>query len=203
MSSSNSSVPHTLTQLINNNTNNINIPLAHQRQSNPTNSVVYLDIAINDELIGRIVIELFYDTVPLTCENFRQFCIGYIDKQQQLIGYKHCTFHRVIKHFMIQGGDILHNNGTGTVSIYGNKFNDENFILKHKYGAVSMANAGSNSNGSQFFIITNNDSSHLDNKHVVFGSLIDGIDVVKRIENIKTNNDAPTVPVVISGCGEL
>lgn len=199
-------IPANLSELLHNNPTNINIPLAHPAQSLPTDPVVYMDITINGMPRGRITIELYSHIVPLTAENFRQLCVGHVDKLTgRLLGYKDCSFHRVIKDFMVQGGDILNNNGTGVTSIYNGKpFNDENFTVKHdKAGLLSMANAGPNSNGSQFFI-TLNACQHLDGKHVVFGQVIDGMQTVRKIEAVTTGDqDKPTLPVVISDCGEL
>ncbi|XP_044509105.1 peptidyl-prolyl cis-trans isomerase CYP40-like isoform X2 [Mangifera indica] len=167
----------------------------------------FLDISIGEELEGRIVVELYNDVVPKTVENFRALCTG-----ERGIGpntsvplhFKGVCFHRVIKGFMIQGGDISAGDGTGGESIYGLKFEDENFELKHeRKGMLSMANAGPNTNGSQFFITTTR-TSHLDGKHVVFGKVIKGMGVVRSIEHVTTGeNDCPTVDVIITDCGEI
>ncbi|KAG7562090.1 hypothetical protein FFLO_02469 [Filobasidium floriforme] len=166
----------------------------------------YFDITIDSRPAGRIVFELFQDVVPKTTDNFLHLCLG--DKGTTESGaklsYEGSGFHRVIKGFMLQGGDFTAHNGTGGVSIYGEKFEDENFDLKHdKPFLLSMANAGPGTNGSQFFITTVK-TPHLDGKHVVFGKVIAGKSLVRRIESLPTSSsDSPVSPVKIASSGVL
>lgn len=167
---------------------------------------VYFDIAIGGQPKGKIVFELYDDIVPKTTDNFRALCTGEKGNGQAgaPLHYKDSAFHRVIKGFMLQGGDFTAGDGTGGESIYGEKFDDENFQLKHtKPFLLSMANAGPGTNGSQFFITTV-PTPHLDGKHVVFGEVVVGKSIVREIENTPTGpNDKPNKPCVISDCNVL
>mmetsp|Transcript_764 Transcript_764/g.1034 ORF Transcript_764/g.1034 Transcript_764/m.1034 type:complete len:192 (+) Transcript_764:70-645(+) len=168
------------------------------------NPVVFFDIAIGNHHVGRIKMELFSDIVPKTAENFRQLCTGEyrIDGKPQ--GYKGCHFHRVWRNFMIQTGDFTSRDGQGNMSIYGTTFKDESFQLKHSSaGLLSMANSGADTNGSQFFI-TCAGADWLDGKHVVFGRVIEGLRVVRMIENVPvTPQNKPKIDVVITQCGQM
>eukprot|EP01095_Lingulamoeba_sp_RSL-Kostka_P018118 TRINITY_DN978_c3_g3_i1.p1 TRINITY_DN978_c3_g3~~TRINITY_DN978_c3_g3_i1.p1 ORF type:complete len:180 (+),score=53.27 TRINITY_DN978_c3_g3_i1:101-640(+) len=171
--------------------------------SNDSNPVVFFDISIGGTAVGRIKMELFADVVPKTAENFRQLCTGEYKKHGLPTGYKNCKFHRIIKDFMIQGGDFINGDGTGRDSIYGDSFEDENFQLEHSVaGLLSSANSGPNSNGCQFFI-TCAECDWLDGKHVVFGRVLEGLRIVRMIENVPVTNSKPQLDVVITECGEL
>ncbi|MFB7512573.1 peptidylprolyl isomerase [Streptomyces sp. NPDC056144] len=159
---------------------------------------VYFDITINDQPAGRIVFQLFDETVPKTAQNFRELATG-----QHGFGYAGSGFHRVIPQFMLQGGDFTNHNGTGGKSIYGEKFADENFKLKHdRPYLLSMANAGPGTNGSQFFVTTVV-TSWLDGKHVVFGEVVEGQDVVDKIEALGSPSGRPSAKVQISASGTV
>jgi peptidylprolyl isomerase len=176
-------------------------PVEPPKKVNKENPVVFLDIKIGDKEARRVELELFKDKVPKTAENFRCLCTG---EKGEKLHYKGSIFHRVIKNFMIQGGDFENANGTGGESIYGKKFDDENFAYSlSREGLLAMANSGPNTNGSQFFI-TLKDCPWLNGKHVVFGQVIKGMDVVKEVEGIETDGqDKPKINVVIENCGEI
>jgi len=169
------------------------------------NPKVFFDMSVGGAPAGRIVMELFADVTPKTAENFRALCTGEkgVGKSGKPLNFKRSTFHRVIPGFMCQGGDFTAGNGTGGESIYGAKFADENFAKKHTGpGILSMANAGKNTNGSQFFICTAK-TEWLDGKHVVFGQVVEGLDVVKAIEGVGSSSGRTSKPVVIADCGQL
>merc|ERR1712112_382921 len=159
---------------------------------------VFFDLNVDGSPIGRVEFELYSDIVPRTAENFRALCTG-----EKGFGYAGSKFHRVIPQFMLQGGDFTRGDGTGGQSIYGNKFNDENFIKKHdKVGLLSMANSGKNTNGSQFFI-TVVLTPWLDGKHVVFGEVVSGYDLVKQVEGYGSSNGKTSREVTIANSGCL
>jgi peptidylprolyl isomerase len=159
---------------------------------------VFFEVSADGESLGRIEFKLYDDVVPETARNFRELATG-----QNGFGYKGSPFHRVIPDFMLQGGDFTNENGTGGKSIYGTKFRDENFQLKHtKPGLLSMANAGPNTNGSQFFITTIV-TDWLDGKHVVFGEVVAGMDVVKAVEKLGSRSGTTSKKIVIADCGTV
>ncbi|KQK20597.1 peptidyl-prolyl cis-trans isomerase CYP63 isoform X1 [Brachypodium distachyon] len=179
------------------------MPRVKKHVANPR---VFMDISIDGQAAERITIELFSDVVPKTAENFRALCTGEKGLGQTTktpLYFKGTNIHRIIKGFMAQGGDFSRGDGRGGESIYGAKFPDENFKLKHDQpGVLSMANSGANSNGSQFFI-TFKATPHLDGKHVVFGKVLNGKDLLKKLEALGSESGKPTSPVKIVDCGEV
>lgn len=172
------------------------------KMSNPK---VFFDILIGKMKAGRVVMELFADVTPKTAENFRALCTGEkgLGRSGKPLHYKGSMFHRIIPNFMCQGGDFTMGNGRGGESIYGLKFDDENFKLKHTgKGILSMANAGPHSNGSQFFICTEK-TSWLDGKHVVFGKVVEGYSVVTEMEKVGSDSGSTRERVVIEDCGQI
>ena len=160
-------------------------------------ATVFFDISINGQNAGRITMDLFNET-PKTSENFRALCTG-----EKGFGYKGSAYHRIIPGFMAQGGDFTAGNGTGGKSIYGNKFPDENFNHKHTgRGILSMANAGPNTNGSQFFM-NFVATPHLDGRHVVFGQVKSGLEVLAAMEQRGSQSGKTSAPIVIADCGQL
>eukprot|EP00033_Pygsuia_biforma_P001814 GCRY01002028.1.p1 GENE.GCRY01002028.1~~GCRY01002028.1.p1 ORF type:complete len:172 (+),score=21.07 GCRY01002028.1:78-593(+) len=169
-----------------------------------SNPIVFFDISIGGQDAGRIKMELFADKVPKTAENFRQLCTGEHKVNGHPVGYKGVSFHRIMKGFMLQGGDFIKGDGKGSFSIYGQTFPDENFSLQHtNAGLLSMANCGPDTNGCQFFI-TCAACDWLDGKHVVFGKVIEGMLTVRKMEAVSVGpNNKPRLAVVVTECGEM
>lgn len=169
----------------------------------PAAVVVFLDLSIGGREVGRVKIRLFSEQVPRTAENFRQLCTGEFRRGGVPVGYKGATFHRIIRGFMIQGGDIVRRDGTGTTSIYGDRFEDESLAgCFDSAGLVAMANSGPNTNGCQFFI-TCAPCDFLNGKHVIVGQVVEGMQVVRLAEEVPVSGSTPRLSVVISDCGEM
>ena len=196
-------LPQSITQEVVNHSSDSQISLQDVQEGfkDPNKGDPYFIITIDGEEAGRLRFQLFDDEVPKTCTNFRHLCTRGLDDKKEPC-YKDSIFHRVIQDFMIQGGDFTNFDGTGGKSIYGDKFEDENFNLKHNQpGLLSMANSGPNTNGSQFFI-TIKETPWLDDKHVVFGILLEGFELLKKIELLpQDDNNKPLKEVKISKCG--
>ena len=168
------------------------------KASRPDHPRVFFDISIEEQPVGRIVFELYKSAVPKTAENFRALCTHLYG-----FGYRYSYFHRIIPGFMCQGGDFEKSDGTGGSSIYGDQFEDESFVFKHdRPGLLSMANSGKDTNGSQFFITTM-PTPHLDNKHVVFGRVIQGMEILSLVEQCGTDDGQVSQMVRIDNCGEV
>lgn len=181
--------------------------VAIDQASSDDNPRVFFDLQIGDEVVGRIEFELFVKITPKTCENFRCHCTGEkgAGPSGKPMHYKGSPFHRIIPGFMCQGGDTTRGNGTGGESIYGTKFADEfeNGVIGHTQPyLLSMANAGPDTNGSQFFITVAR-TPHLDGRHVVFGKVVAGQDVVKAAEEVGSGSGSTRLPVIVADCGEL
>jgi peptidylprolyl isomerase len=182
-----------------------NVLLLNIRNSPPITNQVFFDVSFNGRMLGRIIMGLYGNTTPITVENFRALCTGEkgVSASGNKLSYKGSVFHRVIPHFMIQGGDFTNFDGTGGESIYGDKFDDENFQIKaDSPGLLAMANAGPNTNGSQFFITTVK-TPWLNNKHVVFGRVLQGMNIVKQIESLGSSSGSTRGTIKIENSGEL
>lgn len=164
-----------------------------------TNPIVFMDFSLGGTMLGRVKMELHANICPTTSENFRQLCTGECRVDGKLIGYKNTQLLGVTKGFLIQGGDFENMDGTGTQSIYGGVFRDENFVLKHDEFVLSMMPSKS---GCIFFI-TLAKCEFLDTKQVVFGKIVDGFQVLRQIEMVKTKDSKPKIPVLITECGEM
>lgn len=186
--------------VFNNNDDKLKIENNNNNIKQITNPIMYFKLAINGKILGNIEFELYENIVPKTTANFKQLCMK---NDKGIKKYKGTIFHRIVKGFVIQGGDFTKGDGTGGRSIYGLHFDDENFVKKHnKKGLLSMANSGPNTNGSQFFI-TLDETPHLDNKHVVFGEVINGYNLVEYISQLDVNeSDKPIEDVMIIDCGQ-